>query len=123
MGSSVKLHPKYGLNPCIGVCLWCGEDNGQIVMLGFNGGREAPRRAVIHHEPCDKCKAKMAQGITFIRTNDAEEVLGWCVIKEEVVREHITDPEMLAGILKARKAYVADGDWEIMGFPSGEKHD
>ncbi len=32
--SSIRLHPKKGLNPVLGVCPLCGNDNGEILLLG-----------------------------------------------------------------------------------------
>ncbi len=70
--SSIKLSPKYGVNPTIPVCFWCGEERGEIALLGHIGdGRrhediEAPRYAVLDYEPCDKCKCNMSHGFTLM---------------------------------------------------------
>lgn len=68
--NNITLSPKYGVNPTIPVCFWCGELKNEIALLGHIGdGRkhedfEAPRYSVINYEPCDKCRAQMAQGFT-----------------------------------------------------------
>lgn len=70
--NNITLSPKYGVNPTIPVCFWCGELKNEIALLGHIGdGRkhedfEAPRYSVINYEPCDKCRAQMAQGFTVM---------------------------------------------------------
>ena len=70
--AGIKLSPKHGLNPTIPVCFWCGEERNEVALLGHIGdGRkhedfEAPRHMVIDYEPCEKCRAKMALGVTLI---------------------------------------------------------
>lgn len=70
--NNITLSPKYGVNPTIPVCFWCGESKNEIALLGHIGdGRrhedfEAPRYLVINYKPCDKCRAQMAQGFTVM---------------------------------------------------------
>lgn len=70
--NNITLSPKYGVNPTIPVCFWCGESKNEIALLGHIGdGRkhedfEAPMYSVINYEPCDKCRAQMAQGFTVM---------------------------------------------------------
>lgn len=70
--AGIKLSPKHGLNPTIPVCFWCGEERNEVALLGRIGdGRkhedfEAPRYMVIDYEPCEKCRAKMALGVTLM---------------------------------------------------------
>lgn len=72
MSNQIKLSPKYGLNPTMPVCFWCGKDRGEIALMGHIGdGRknedfEAPMRAVIDYEPCEECKRNMALGFTVM---------------------------------------------------------
>lgn len=69
--SGVRLSPKYGVNPTLAVCFWCGEERGDIALLGRIGGREdreAPRRSVVDFQPCDKCRASMNSGFTLMET-------------------------------------------------------
>lgn len=72
MSNSIRLSPKYGVNPTIPVCFWCGEPKNEIALLGHIGdGRkhedfEAPGYSVINYEPCDKCRAQMVQGFTVM---------------------------------------------------------
>ena len=80
----VQLSPKYGLNPTIPVCFWCGEERGEIALMGrisrkkevrtawggtsniVDGDIEAPMHMVLDYEPCEKCKEHMALGFTVM---------------------------------------------------------
>lgn len=74
---SVTLSPRYGVNPTIPVCFWCGEERGEIALLGHIGdGRkhediEAPRHMVLDYEPCDECKNHMDMGFTVMEATTA----------------------------------------------------
>lgn len=76
---SIELSPKYGLNPTIPTCFWCGKDKSEVYMLGrirrkdpqtgksiANSDEKAPMHMCMDYEPCDNCKAIMSQGITLI---------------------------------------------------------
>jgi hypothetical protein len=62
----ITLHPEHGVNPTLGICFWCGGEDGTIAMLGLNKGKKAPHKAIVSLEPCPACKANMALGITVI---------------------------------------------------------
>ena len=102
---SIKLSPKYGVNPTIPVCFWCGEDKNEVAMLGHIGdGRkgediEAPKRMVLDYGPCDKCNESMNLGITCVEVTDIPPHEGmpefldghyptgkWVVIKPEAAK-------------------------------------
>jgi hypothetical protein len=55
-GTTMRLHAKYGLTPTMPVCFYCGEEIGEIVLLGASYKGEAPNKMVMNLEPCDKCK-------------------------------------------------------------------
>lgn len=73
----IKLSPKYGVNPTIPVCFWCGEDRGEVALMGHIGNRkkhedfQAPMRMVLDYEPCDKCKERMSLGFTIMEATTA----------------------------------------------------
>ena len=77
MSNGIKLSPKYGVNPTISVCFWCGKSKNEIAMLGHIGDgrkgedKEAPMYAVLDYEPCDECKKDMAQGFTVLEATIA----------------------------------------------------
>lgn len=67
MSKRIKLSEKYGVNPTIPVCFWCGESKNEIALLGRLGDArkgediEAPKNMVLDYEPCDKCKEKFTK--------------------------------------------------------------
>ena len=78
-GKSISVHPTFGVNPTIPVCLFCGESKNEIVLLGGDGykvrnehnGRyesaEAPMRMVLDTFPCDTCiQTWREHGIAFV---------------------------------------------------------
>ena len=84
MSTGLKLSPKHGLNPTISVCFWCGEEKGEIALLGRIGDArkgediEANMHTVIDYEPCPACLTKMGSGFTVFEAttspNDATSV-------------------------------------------------
>jgi len=100
MSKDIKLSPKHGLNPCIPICFWCGEEKNEIALLGMlKGDQEAPMQAVLNLEPCPKCKQKMDLGITIIegtstpiyknipKYQGAYPTGRWAVVKKESISE------------------------------------
>lgn len=77
MSKSIKVSEKYGLNPSICKCFFCGADKG-IALLGQIGDRrkhediEAPRECIMDYEPCDECANNMKQGVTLIEVSDTQ---------------------------------------------------
>lgn len=64
---SIRLSEKHGLNPTLGVCFFCGEETGEIGLLGrLKGDKEAPRKAVLNYDPCKKCQEAWKDGVTLI---------------------------------------------------------
>ena len=99
--SKIRLSEKHGVNPTLKVCFFCGEDTGEIALLGkLPNDEEAPRRLVLDYCPCDKCKEQMDTGVTLIEvdydTSDKRPPISkdsygqevyptgrWCVVTEE----------------------------------------
>ena len=124
--NSITLHPKYGMNPTLGVCLFCHEPNEEIGLLGYNRGAKAPRHSILHAEPCDKCKANMALGITMvecsstepgIEINDNMFLTGNFVVVTEDWCNRSLKPDLLASVLKHRKAYVDPETFKMFQLP------
>lgn len=64
---SITISPKYGVNPTIPVCFFCGEEKQEIALLGkLKGDVEAPHRMCLDYEPCEKCKQAFTQGILLV---------------------------------------------------------
>lgn len=67
MSKSIKISPKYGVNPSITKCFWCGGDKNELVLMGkLPGDKEAPMHCIMDYKPCDKCKEAWSKGITLI---------------------------------------------------------
>jgi hypothetical protein len=125
----IRLSPRHGVNPSVGVCFLCGEDDGTVVLPGMmKGDKEAPRRAVWTREPCPKCKDWQKQGVILISVSDAKttdkddpyRTGGWVVIKDEAVERWPIDDAMRIGMLKHRMAWIEDEVWEMLGLPALE---
>ena len=57
MSKDIKISPKYGVNPTIPVCFFCGEPKNEIALMGkMKGDIEAPKNMVLDYEPCEHCK-------------------------------------------------------------------
>lgn len=82
---SIELSPKYGVNPTIPVCFWCGKEKNEIALMGRVRKRESrntaygtrstrvvdndvemPMRMVLDYEPCDCCKEQFSKGVQLI---------------------------------------------------------
>jgi len=51
------ISKEHGLNPSLGICFYCGRDNGEILLMGkLKGDVEAPRKSVSSYEVCEQCK-------------------------------------------------------------------
>lgn len=79
MSKGIEVSPKHGVNATIPVCFYCGEDKGEIALLGRirerdkRTGRavpgsdiEAPMRMVLDYCPCAKCQENMNKGVTLL---------------------------------------------------------
>lgn len=69
--SSIRLSPKYGLNPAIPVCFYCNEAKNEILLPGrMKDDMEAPHNVVWDRRPCDKCEDLMKQGVILVSVRD-----------------------------------------------------
>ena len=122
---SIRLSPKYGVNPAIPLCFLCQKPKNEVILAGRIGiqDTEAPHAAVWNHEPCDECKTWQQQGVIFISVRDGEQgdnpyrTGGWAVLKDEAVRRFINNDNLCTTILKKRVAFVPDQAWDMIGLP------
>ncbi len=74
MRDSIKLSPKYGANPALTTCFWCGKETG-VALLGRitkgekGGDYKAPKYVFGGYEPCDECKENMEKGATIMEAD------------------------------------------------------
>lgn len=70
---SITLSKKYGVNPSMQICFFCGKSIG-IVLNGKIGKGdkdiEAPKEVVVDYEPCEKCKKIFSQGLLVMGATD-----------------------------------------------------
>lgn len=126
----IRLSAKYGVNPSVGVCWWCGEDDGTVILAGLlPRDKEAPHRAVWSKEPCPKCVERQATGITLIVASpagsDPPKPTGqWYVITEDAARRFLSG-DMLDATLRSRKAFIEPEVVAMLGLdqiePVGEE--
>lgn len=118
MSKGIKLSPKHGVNPCMPVCFFCGQDRNEIVLFGKidREDSEAPMRAVVDYEPCDECKKKFAEGVLLIEVTQSPQYIGMPIAKDAYPtgRYSVVRPEALNGDFKVgskalvhRKDYIA----------------
>lgn len=75
---SIRVSEKYGVNPTIPVCFFCGEEKNEIALLGKITNKqtkeeiEAPMRMVLDYEPCDKCKEAWSKGVALIEVTQKD---------------------------------------------------
>ena len=71
--NSITLSKKYGVNPTIPVCFFCGQPRNEVALLGkLKDDKEASMHMIIDYEPCDECKEKMSYGVTLIGVTDIQ---------------------------------------------------
>ena len=87
--SSIRLHPKYGVNPTISSCIICGKEKNEIALLGNAYKEQAPMHMVTSIEPCDDCRTKyLTIGIMLVETNEQRQPSGnIAVIKTEAFQK------------------------------------
>lgn len=122
--NGIRLSEKYGVNPTIPVCFFCGEPKNEVALLGKIGGKgkdlEAPMHCLLDYEPCDKCKELMSSGITIISvvsypSNPNQPCIQqglyptgkYAVVKPEAVK-NLVDTDMYDSVLKAGKMLIDD---------------
>ena len=99
-------------------CFFCGE--AKEVLLDRRLRKTLPRMAVYDHEPCDKCKDWMKQGIILISVQQGSDQKnphrtgGWIVVKEDAFKRIFKDSNEA---LRKRIAFVEDEVWDAVGLP------
>ena len=124
MSNGIKLSKKYGVNPTIPICFWCGEMKNEVALLGkLKGDIEAPHSCILDYEPCDECKKNMSMGVTLIgttekpiredlppiRDNETETLYPtgqWLVVTKEAAKRYFSEVASEEEIESAEKILV-----------------
>jgi hypothetical protein len=103
----IKLHKEYGLNPAVPVCIYCGKERNEVVLLGAAYKGEAPRKMIIDDVPCSECEEGFKQGVTFFEVVDKTRTGRCATVKEDSVCKIIPkDNEMFKTVMHKRAAYM-----------------
>lgn len=113
---SIRLHPEHGLNPTMPICFWCGKSTGEVALLGFNRGKEAPRHVILNKEPCPNCQANWKLGLVVIEVDfskanppNIEHATGnWCVMKWEAAERVLGHLPIWPSIQREGKLIIDD---------------
>ena len=122
MSKSIRLHPKFGVNPTVPTCFWCGKDKNEVALLGAAYKGEAPHHMVLDYSPCETCRGQMEKGISLIEVSgtnpdqrppihknpDLYPTGLFAVVRGEAIG-HIFGENQTKDILKHRKAFVGVG--------------
>lgn len=125
---TIRLSEKYGLNPSLECCYFCGKERG-LVLWGKSrlGDAKAERKVVMNKEPCDECANLMRQGIMLISVRDGETAENpfrtgkIAVVTEEALKRVIVQPELADTFCKTRVGFIEDSVWTAIGLPSPEE--
>lgn len=92
MKNGIVLHPEYGFNPSIEICIVCGEEMG-IALLGNGIKGQAPHH-ICTGGVCDNCKKIIDEGGCFIiEVEDGSDQKNpyrtgrYCAIKKEAAKK------------------------------------
>ena len=114
---SIKLSPKHGVNPCIPICFWCGQEKDEIAMLGKIDKEDspAPHKLILDYEPCDKCKELIGEGIHVIGVQEEPVVKSMMPICNNPVMYptgsfFVASPQWVQAILEANDQHDAVED-------------
>jgi len=108
---SIRLHPEFGANPTIPLCLYCGKERNEVILLGAAYPLEAPMHMIVDEVPCEECAALMEQGITLLGVVEEESrrrTGHFIVITEAGARKLFTE-EMIEDVLRCRCAEMEEG--------------
>ena len=73
---SIRLNKKYGLNPTMPICLYCGKSKNEIILLGASYKEEAPHSMVVDYRPCEECEKKMKSYVALLEANEDKKPTG-----------------------------------------------
>ena len=128
MKGSVRISEKYGVNPSLSQCYYCGEDKNEILLLGkLPNDEQAPHRAVFDKVPCDNCASYMKLGVMLIKvrgdtpSENPDRMGRLVVVKDEAIGRMPFSDETKAAILKSRVGFITEEVWAILGIDAASQ--
>jgi hypothetical protein len=120
MGRGITASEKHGVNPSLGVCFWCGKEDGTVLLMGrLPGDAEAPRHAVASYEPCAECASNFAKGVVLIECTTRQKhekqteiqvglypTGNWLVMTREAVMRLFQPIELAKQVVTMGKAFI-----------------
>jgi hypothetical protein len=133
----LRLSEKYGVNPSVMQCFFCGEDYG-VALLGRIDKKpapgepgekdiEAPRRICLGGL-CDRCQKIRDEGGVFLievrpedcgQENPRRTGRMW-VLRKDAIRKIFQPDELAEDVIEKGVAYVEAGLLDMIGVPSEE---
>ena len=91
MSNSIRLHKQHGLNPTLCTCFYCGQETGEIALLGAAYDGEAPCTfaQASNLVPLAKKKFKDAVLILEARPDEHDKLQPtgrWVAVKKDAVK-------------------------------------
>lgn len=122
----IPLSDKYGVNPTIPLCFFCGEPRNEVALLGrLPGDAQAPQHCLIDYHACESCKERFEGGVLFVECAEAPQAdrqppfpsaegwvypTGrWCVISPEAVAILLTGDVVSEVIARGKTAVSING--------------
>lgn len=138
---NIQLSPNHGVNPTMGICMYCKREDGSVSLLGrLPGDAEAERYSIVSDEPCDACKELMKQGVMLVEVLEMKEIYQrpargkpkermkfpvtsgtLCVVSDDFINRVIQPEELRNQILEKRMSFVTPEDWDAIGLPREDK--
>jgi len=115
MSKGIRLHPKFGLNPTMPVCFFCGRDTGEVALLGAAYHGEAPTKMVLDKRPCAACEKEWEASIALIearRINGEIDPTGRVVVVTREAATRILRQPLLDDVLSVGKALLEPAAFE-----------
>jgi hypothetical protein len=86
--TGIQLHPKFGLNPTLSVCFFCGDLKPEVAFLGNDIEEKAPKQMTLDTHPCEKCDASFNGHVVVVEiepdNNGSPKPTGqWCMVRKE----------------------------------------
>ena len=119
--SSLRLSAKHGLNPTLPVCFYCGQETGEVALLGASYHGEAPKNLILNKVPCGKCQDYMKVGIVLVccrkgTESDPQPTGAYAVIKEDAAAKLFLHAPQLEQVMNRRLCFIDDEAWKLLGL-------